>query len=81
MTQITTTTQILGNQMTTMTTRTNRTRQGVAVTATTNTTSRTNSFRRIYAKTEHKTETAEHKTVNNTLVNKNEVLTTVWKLS
>ena len=26
-------------------------------------------------------ETAEHKTVNSTLVNKNEVLTTLWKLS
>ena len=26
-------------------------------------------------------ETAKHKTVNNTIVNKNEVLTTLWKLS
>ena len=32
-------------------------------------------------KTDHKTETAEHKTVNNTILNKNEVLTTLWKLS
>ena len=41
MTEITTTTQILGNQMTNTTTHTNRTHQGVAITATTNTTSRT----------------------------------------
>ena len=36
MTEITTTTQILGNQMTSITTHTNHAHQGVAVTATTN---------------------------------------------
>ena len=67
--------------MTSMTTRTSRTHLGTTISTATSTTSCNTVSIHFTQRPSTKTETTEHKTLNNTLVKRNEVLTRIWKLS
>ena len=67
--------------MTSMMNRTSRSHPGPTVTVTTSTTSRSIVFTRFTQRPNTKTETPEHKTLNNALVTTNKVLSITWKLS
>ena len=61
--------------------RTSRTHPGPTITATTNTTSCSIVSASFTQRQNVETETPEHKTLNNTLVTTNEVVSMIWKLS
>ena len=81
MTDITTTVQILENQMMNMTIHTSCTRRVIAVTTTTNTTSRTSISSKFTQRPSTRQKQLNTKTVNRTIINNNKVLTMLWKLS
>ena len=61
--------------------RTSRIHTGLTVTAATSTTSCSTVFVNLMQRLNTDMETPEHKALNNTLVPKNEVFSTTWKLS
>ena len=69
------------NLMTSMTHHTSRTQPGPTVTTATNTTSCSTVSGYFMQRLNMETETPKHKTLNNALVPKNEVLSITWKLS
>ena len=81
MTDITTTVQILENQMMNMTIHTSCTRRVIVVTTTTNTTSRTSISSKFTQRPSTRQKQPNTKTVNRTIINNNKVLTILWKLS